>query len=227
VRGFDVLILAVAAAAAGGAWLSLAQSSQTLSILKDGVASLGSAAQPAAPTGPVDVNVTDEDPVLGPDDAPVTLVEFSDFQCPFCSRFEPMLKRVLEDYAGKVRLVYKDFPLSQIHEQATPAAEAAQCVAALAGDEAFFAFHGELFADQAALGPNRYAAVAAGIDGLDAERFAACVEDGQTAAEVADDYKDGLAVGVQGTPATFVNGVVVEGADEAALRAAIDAALKK
>lgn len=236
VRGFDVLILTVAALAAGGAWLALARSNQSYQLLKGGVASLAATGPSAAnaPTAPavdpnrrVDIKVDASDPTQGAANAPVTLVEFSDFQCPFCRRFAPILNKVLTDYAGKVRLVYRDFPLEQLHANAKPAAIAAQCVADLAGSDAFFKFHDGLFADQEALGQPLYEKLARKIDSLNFDKFKQCVAKKDSLAEVEDDFKAGVAAGVNGTPTTFVNGKAVEGSDETSLRAAIDEALKK
>ncbi|MFO0702464.1 MAG: thioredoxin domain-containing protein [Candidatus Andersenbacteria bacterium] len=227
-RAFDLLVLAIVAVAAGGAWLSLARSTQTYELLKNQSASLGGAlANSTAPATPVTVAIQNDDPVDGPSDAPVTVVEFSDFQCPFCGQFEPGLSQARKDYAGKVRFVYKDFPLTQLHPNARPAAIAAQCVADLAGSAAFFTFHDQLFAHQSTLSPALYEQLAGKIDGLNLGDFKTCVAKERTAPEVDQDTQDGTAVGVGGTPTTFVNGVAVEGADVAGLRAAIDAALKK
>jgi protein-disulfide isomerase len=96
------------------------------------------------------VNITDEDYVKGNVSAPVTIVEFSDFQCPFCQRFHPSVQQIVNEYGDQVKWVYKHFPLDQIHPQARPAAEAAECVAEQKGNEGFWEFTDTLFEIQAA-----------------------------------------------------------------------------
>lgn len=153
----------------------------------------------------VDVSV-DDDPVLGAKDAMVTIIEFSDFECPYCRRVQPTLKRLLKEYEGQVRLVFRDFPLS-IHKSAQKAAEAAQC----AGEQdKFWPYHDKLF-EQTALAPSdlkKYASELA----LDVDQFTACLDAGKYAQEVADDMKDGQAVGVSSTPSFFINGQPLSGA---------------
>jgi protein-disulfide isomerase len=149
----------------------------------------------------------DDDPTRGPEDAPVTIVTFSDYQCPYCQRAETTVNRVLEKYGEKVRLVFRDFPLS-FHQQAQKAHEAAGCA-----DEQgkFWAMHEKLFENTSALQVDdliRYA----GEVGLDQEQFRQCLESGQRAAEVAADMQAGQRAGVSGTPAFFVNGRMISGA---------------
>src|SRR5688500_52531 len=119
-----------------------------------------------------EVTLAATDPSIGSASAPVTLVEFSDFQCPFCQRVAPTLKQVQKTYGDKVRIVWKDFPLTQIHPEAFKAGEAAHC----AGEQGkFWEYHDRLFANQQALQPDslkKYAADA----GLDAAKFNACVD---------------------------------------------------
>ena len=147
------------------------------------------------------------DPSLGPKDAPVTIVEFSDFQCPYCSRAESTVKAVLEKYKGKVRFVYRDYPLT-FHPFAAKASEAAQC----ANDQGkFWEFHDALYADQTKLAVADMQATAGRL-GMDAEKFKTCVESGKYAAEVAKDIQDATKAGVSSTPSFFINGVSVVGA---------------
>jgi protein-disulfide isomerase len=149
-----------------------------------------------------------DDPSRGPADAPVTIVEFSDFQCPFCSRVNPTLKRIEETYAGKVRVVFRDFPLLQIHPQAGKAAEAAGCA-----DEQgkFWPMHDALFAAQDKLKPEDLKAHATAI-GLDMDKFNKCLDSGSRTGEWTKDMKEGEAYGVSSTPAFFVNGRMIVGA---------------
>ncbi|MGC8782504.1 MAG: DsbA family protein, partial [Anaerolineae bacterium] len=144
-------------------------------------------------------------------DAPVKLVEFSDFQCPYCGRHAQQTDPLLEERyiaTGKVVAFFRHFPLSQIHPAALPAARAAYC----AGQQApvhFWDMHDWLFANQAlwanaanAEAEMRKAALALGVDG---GRYDACVKDPQTDARIARDLSDGAARGVEGTPAFFIN----------------------
>jgi protein-disulfide isomerase len=148
------------------------------------------------------------DPSLGAGSAPVTIVEFSDFQCPFCQRASPTLKRVRQTYGDKVRLVWKDFPLTQIHPQAFKAAEAAQC----AGEQGkFWEYHDRLFANQAALEPDALKKYAAEVS-LDTARFGSCLDSSKFAERVRDGVAMGTRLGVSSTPTIFVNGRMLAGA---------------
>lgn len=153
----------------------------------------------------VDVSA-DDDPVLGSKDAVVTIIEFSDFECPYCRRVQPTLKRILKEYEGQVRLVFRDFPLS-FHKNAQKAAEAAQC----AGDQdKFWPYHDKLF-EQTALAPDDLRKYAGELE-LDMDAFNACLDEGKYAQEVVKDMQDGQAVGVNSTPSFFVNGQPLSGA---------------
>ena len=162
-------------------------------------------------------------PDRGPKDAKVTIVEFSDFQCPFCSRAEGTVSQVMEKYAGKVRLVFRHFPLS-FHENAPKAAEAAMCADA---QGKFWEMHKELFANQGALTVPDLKKHAATI-GLDQAKFDSCLDSGEKKAAVDADTKAGGEAGVSGTPAFFINGKLLSGAQPAAeFEKIIDAELKK
>jgi protein-disulfide isomerase len=151
---------------------------------------------------------TDGAPIRGAVDAPVTIVEFSDFECPFCKQTHPTLKQLLERYPGKVRLAYRDFPLDSIHPQARRAAEAARC----AGDQKkFWEYHDVLFTQSPQLAIEdlrRYA----GQVGLDVKKFEACLAAGVHKAGVQRDLDEGNRLGVTGTPAFFINGRSLTGA---------------
>ena len=151
---------------------------------------------------------TEGSPAKGPADAPVTIVEFSDFECPFCSRVVPTLEQVRAKYGDKVRLVFRQFPLNSIHPNAQKAAEASLCAA---DQGKFWEMHDAMFADQKNLGVDALKATAAGL-GMDAGKFAACVDSGTYEQQVNDDVKAGTLAGVTGTPAIFVNGRVLSGA---------------
>jgi protein-disulfide isomerase len=158
----------------------------------------------SAPEVKVDVGNA---PVLGPKNAAVTIVEWSDFQCPYCGRVEPTLQQVREQYKGKVRLAWKNQPLS-FHPNAMPAAEAA-----MAADEQgkFWEFHDALFKRQNELGPALYDEVAKQV-GLDMEKFHASIQGHKHLAQIKADMAAGSAVGADGTPTFFINGKKLVGA---------------
>ncbi len=154
------------------------------------------------------VNVAADDPALGAATAPVTLVEFSDFQCPFCARVMPTLKKVKEAYGDRVRIVWKDFPLTSIHPQAFRAAEAGQCARE---QGKFWELHDVLFSNQQALQPDDLKKHAAGI-GLDPAKFNACFDASKYGERVQQQMMAGSALGVGSTPSIFINGRLVAGA---------------
>jgi len=143
----------------------------------------------------------------GPSDAPITIVEFADFECGYCSRAGDTVKQVMDRYPGKVRVVYRDFPLS-FHQNAQPASIAARCAGA---QGKYWEMHDLLFANQGALNPDNYLKWAAEL-GLSAEDFKKCSDDPAQAAAVQADFEAGVKLGVNGTPAFFVNGVNLSGA---------------
>jgi len=157
---------------------------------------------PATLPGPARASVA-EAPALGRPDAPVTLVEFSDYQCPFCGRFfSATLSTLKRDYidTGKVRYVFRDYPLDQIHPQARKAAEAAHC----AGDQGkYWEMHDRLFQNQKGLTPPQLSEHARTL-GLDGATFDTCLTSGKHAGRVQKGLEDGLAAGVQGTPGFVV-----------------------
>ena len=151
----------------------------------------------------------DDDPSRGPASAPITIVEFSDFQCPFCSRGEATIDQVLAKYGDDVRLVFRDFPLS-IHPHAEGAAIAGNCARE---QGKYWEMSRAMFANPGKLSAADLAASAASI-GLDAEKFKACMASSESRAEVQRDVADGQALGISGTPTFFVNGVMIVGARE-------------
>ncbi len=149
----------------------------------------------------------DDQPIQGSKDAPVMIVHFSDYQCPFCSRVVPTLDKIRKDYGDKVAVVYRDFPLS-FHQYAEKASEAADC----AGKQGkFWEYHDKNFANQGQLSVPDLKKRAEEM-GLDMAKFNQCLDSGETKPEIDRDMKDGAAYGVQGTPATFVNGRFLSGA---------------
>lgn len=160
----------------------------------------------ATPPGLVDV-VTTDDPTIGSPAAPVVIVEFADFQCPFCRNSSPVLKQVLAKYPEAVRLIYRDFPLIDDHDQAVAAAEAANCAYA---QGKFWEYHDRLYEEQANLGEELYQSLAREF-GLDLATFNRCREGHLQLADIQADYEAGLAAGVGGTPTWFVNGYKLQG----------------
>ena len=151
----------------------------------------------------------DDDPAWGNADAPVTIVEFSDFQCAYCRIFyQTTMVTLLERYPKQVRFVYRDFPLASIHPQATLAAEAAQCAHA---QGRFWEFHNALFANTNRLAPDLYQTLAISM-GMDKERFATCLTSREFSQEVEKDFNAARVLGVTGTPTFFVNGIPLVGA---------------
>ena len=160
----------------------------------------------------------DDDPVLGNANAKVTIIEFGDYQCPSCRLFwretEPRLKKEYVD-TGKVKLVFRDFPIKEIHPDATAAAMAAQCAA---DQGKYWEYHDRIFREQDKGTDDVVRFKAADLKKwgaairLDAAAFNACVDSARYQDEVAKDYADGIAVGIQGTPTFFINGRFVGGA---------------
>jgi protein-disulfide isomerase len=154
------------------------------------------------------VAIGPDDASVGPATAPVTIIEFSDFQCPFCQRVMPTLKQLRDKYGDRVRVVWKDFPLTSIHPQAFKAAEAGNCARE---QGKFWEYHDRLFSNQQALQPEflkKYAADA----GLDAAKFNACLDTAKYSDRVQEQMGIGTGLGVQSTPSLFVNGRLVAGA---------------
>jgi protein-disulfide isomerase len=163
---------------------------------------------PEPPKAPVErKQVAATGPAKGPEGAPVTIVEFSDFQCPFCSRAIGTVEEVLKAYPDKVRLVFRQFPL-EFHKQAPKAAEAALC----ANEQGkFWQMHDTLFANQKELEVPKLKEYAKKV-GLDSAKFDKCLDSGEKAAAVQADQADGQKAGVNGTPAFFINGILLSGA---------------
>lgn len=170
----------------------------------------------------VRVNTTGR-PFLGPEDAPVTIVEFTDYQCPFCGRHtRQTLPRLLDEYQGEIRYVIRNFPITSIHPEAAGAAVAAEC----AHEQGrFWEYHDLLFSNQADLERDslkRYAVEA----GLDPETFDPCLDSNATVDLVSLDFSEGRDYGVTGTPTFFINGQKLDGAlPFASFKILIDAAL--
>jgi protein-disulfide isomerase len=146
-------------------------------------------------------------PAMGPADAPVTIVEWSDYQCPFCKRAHPTVEQVLNEYKDKVRFIYLDYPLP-FHQQAMPASEAVHC----AEDQGkFWEYHTNLFVTPGDLSKTDLTKRAADL-GLDNAAFEACMTANKHESLIKSNYDDGAALGVTGTPAFFINGRMLVGA---------------
>ena len=173
------------------------------------------------PAQPVQIVSVDDDPARGDVNAPVTIVEFTDFQCPACAAMHPVLEEVLKSYGNKVRFVVRDFPLNQ-HEWARKAAEAANAANA---QGKFFEYIAVLFKNQKALDVPSLKKYASDL-GLDRTRFDAALDRGVYAAEVEKDVSDGEMYGVSSTPTIFINGVQLKVLSAEGLKQAIDAATR-
>ncbi len=177
------------------------------------VAPLANGGDAGAPAPRVDMEgLLDDDPVLGDEDAPVTIVEFSDYECPFCARFyQQTLLQIKSEYinTGKVKLVYRDFPLS-FHQQAIPAAIAANC----AGEQGkYYQYHDKVFSNGGAGGKTSadYEKWAQEV-GVNVAKWKTCLSDPKQRQEIQKDFTDGQQAGIQGTPGFFVNGQLISGA---------------
>jgi protein-disulfide isomerase len=151
---------------------------------------------------------TENSYALGPADAPITIVEFSDYQCPYCRRWhDQVYEPLLAAYPGQIKFVYRHLPLESIHPDAIPAAEAAMC----AGEQdAFWQFHEKLFSSES-LGNQIYTQYAQDL-GLDLKTFESCVNDRKYQQAVATDVNFAVDLGIRSTPTFFVNGLAIVGA---------------
>lgn len=193
-------------------------------------------ATPTAPTAPakpvtIDAAQISDAPVKGSSSAKVTLVEFSDYQCPFCERFySDAYKQIVSEYidTGKVKLVFMNFPLS-FHENAEPAARAALCFRKVKAnsDAAYFQYHNKLFENQASLSTANYKKWARELGGNGAQ-FDSCFDNNEFADRITAESAYGASIGISGTPGFFINGVPLVGAQPfSAFKQVIDAELAK
>jgi protein-disulfide isomerase len=163
-------------------------------------------------------------PFKGSQSAPITIVEFSDFQCSYCKRVLNVLNQVLERYPDKVKLAFRDFPIVNIHPHAQKAAEAAHCAAE---QGKFWEYHDLLFEKQEAIPTTNFAEYAKAL-GLDVTTFQACIDSRKHKETVERNYADGVKAGVSGTPAFFINGRPLSGAQPLeAFKAVIDEELDR
>jgi protein-disulfide isomerase len=154
----------------------------------------------APPAGDVPEVDVDSDHLRGNPDAPITIVEYSDFECPFCKRHHPTMVQVMSEYGDKVNWVYRHFPLS-FHPQAMPSAEASECAAELGGNEVFWKYADALMAGE--LSTERYVTLAK-EQGLSEAQFNDCLESDRHVQKINDQMNGGSSAGVSGTPGNFV-----------------------
>jgi protein-disulfide isomerase len=183
--------------------------------------SAAAVAQPTSTTVGTRFEVSvDDDPSLGPANAPITIIEFSDYQCPYCTKWNnEVWPRIKKEYPDQVRLVYRDFPLSSIHGNAIPAAEAADC----AGEQnKYWEYHDLLFKAEQGLGEEAFKQYATEI-GLDEAAFNECLVSRRYQDEVDADLQAAMKVGVRSTPTFYINGIPMIGAQPfAAFKDVID-----
>jgi protein-disulfide isomerase len=167
-------------------------------------------------------------PVKGAENAEVVIVEYSDFQCPFCKRGKDMLPQILKEYNGKVKVAFKQLPLKN-HNWAMPAAVASLC-AYQQGNDKFWAFHDKLFDSQKDItlenSKEKFNQYAKDV-GLDKKKFDACLGSKDVQAEVESQVQEATSVGVQSTPTFVVNGMIVPGANPEGLKSAIEIQLSE
>jgi len=181
----------------------------------------------AVPTGDsgtkVDIKIEKDDHIRGNKNAKITIVEYSDIQCPFCSRYHDTMLQVMKNYPNQVRWVFRHFPLESIHPMAKKAAEATECA-----DEQgkFWEYADKLYANQGSLS-NEYFSTLAKELGLNTGKFDSCLSSGKMAGKVSADLQQGQTLGIKGTPGGFINGKSIPGAvPYATLETMIKAELK-
>lgn len=168
------------------------------------------------------INIEEQDHLRGARDADVTLVEYGDFQCPYCARAHAALNQLMHQHQGRVALVYRHLPLSDLHPFAARAAEAAEAAGA---QGKFWEMHDALFENQAMVGEDALPGIAASL-GLDTQRFARELDEGKHRARIQAQAEQAHALGASGTPSFFINGERYHGdSDHASLAAALQEAL--
>ena len=152
---------------------------------------------------------TDDDPAVGPIDAPITIIEFGDFECPFCKLFhDEVYSALMAAYPDQIRFVFRDYAITAVHPHAQSAAEAANC----ANEQGkYWEYHDGLYVRQSDLGTELYAELSGSL-GLDHNKFVECLNLGRYANEVRKDYGDAVNLGIRGTPTFFINGRPLVGA---------------
>jgi protein-disulfide isomerase len=146
--------------------------------------------------------VNDSDHIKGDKNARIALIEYSDFECPFCARFHPTAQQVVDEYDGQVMWVYRHFPLDQIHAKARPAAEASECIAEVGGEESFWKFTELIFGDQQST-LSDLDSMASKL-GINQSAYKSCIDGGKYADHVEEEYQSGIGAGVTGTPGNIL-----------------------
>lgn len=209
-ENFAILFLVVLAFGSGFFVGSLWTERQTLKTggAKVPTAAAPTAADPTAPQGPTAdqlaqvPEVTDDDHVKGPNNAKLTLVEYSDFECPFCKSYFGTVQQILAEYGDQVRIVYRHYPLP-FHPQAMPLAEASECVAEQLGDDGFWQFHDAVFG--AVTDPTAATALdVAEQVGANRQAVQECMDSDKYVQKINDQMTGGSTAGVQGTPGTII-----------------------
>ncbi|PCI29954.1 hypothetical protein COB55_01070 [Candidatus Wolfebacteria bacterium] len=160
--------------------------------------------QSAAGTQNIELRPVDAtDHIFGDPNAPITIIEYSDFECPFCGRFHPTLEQVVRERPNEVRWVYRNFPLTSIHSRARGAAIASECVAKLGGNDAFWQFSDTLFKNHRQLGTKLYESRLEQF-GITKEEFSTCVKDPEIARAVDEDTREAAGLGGTGTPFSVI-----------------------
>ncbi len=164
----------------------------------------GAAIGQQAPSAATNVRAPSaQDHIIGSPSAPLVLIEYSDFQCPYCNLVHPTLKKIVDGSNGQIAWVYRHFPLESIHPNAKPAAIASECVAEQLGNEGFWKFADAVFADQSKMSPQYYEQIAKSL-GADLAKFKSCNASPVTAQKVDADTQEAQANGGQGTPYTVL-----------------------
>ena len=217
VPGFVIILLIAGAFIVGMFWNRMQGLEKQIADLKSGnsVTVAGAQAQPSGVVNNPVVNqptpaprvidpITEADHIRGNRNADLVLIEWSDYQCPYCIRFHPTMEQVLKEYGDQVAWVYRNFPLTQLHPMAQKAAEAAECVSELGGDEAFWNYTDQLFTEGAPPLTDDSLAQAAVKAGVNQSSFSTCFSSGKYTKKVNDQLASGQKAGVTGTPGTVV-----------------------
>jgi protein-disulfide isomerase len=197
----------------GRGWVQPLSETSTVAASSSDSASVGAQSDPQTPAETQQVVryeiPVDDDPSLGSESAPITIVEFSDYECPYCRQWHSeVYTQLLDTYGDQIRFVYRDFPLESIHANAIPAAHAANCAFEQGN---FWDYHDKLFSMELGLSPDAYQEYASQL-GLDEEQFQECIDSGRYREEVQSDFEFAANLGVRSTPTFFINGIAVVGA---------------
>ena len=202
VSNFLVVLLIVIAFFAGSQWYKV----QKLENGQTGDSGKAANTQPSEPSVGDAPAVTSEDHIRGSENAEVTLIEYSDLECPFCKKFHSTVQKILQEYDGKVRFVYRHYPLP-FHKNAQLEAEATECVAELGGNDKFWTYVDKIFEKTSSTGTSFDAnslAQLATETGVDGSAVKSCLDSGKYTQRVKDQMDGGTKAGVSGTPGTFV-----------------------